>query len=111
MAFWQSFDFLFCGLCGTLLRFDSVRCATCPLCGFKRKAKEIAGKETWYSVDVEVESALEEVAMERPLLSTPCPKCGQLKVRYYSRQMRSADEGQTVFNECGGCGHNWSENT
>jgi hypothetical protein len=39
MAFWQSFDFLFCSTCGALLSSDSVRCATCPFCGFKCKAR------------------------------------------------------------------------
>jgi uncharacterized paraquat-inducible protein A len=84
MAFWQARDFLFCGVCGTLLKFDSVRSASCPLCGFKRKAKgrrlphlspckalgcvllaadafvlffygaDIEGKETRYTVTAEV---------------------------------------------------------
>jgi hypothetical protein len=39
MAFWQARDFLFCGVCGTLLDFDNVHYASCPLCGFKRMAK------------------------------------------------------------------------
>jgi hypothetical protein len=39
MAFWQARDFLFCGVCGTLLDFDNVNYASCPLCGFKRMAK------------------------------------------------------------------------
>lgn len=39
MAFWQARDFLFCGVCGTLLTFESVHSASCPLCGFKRDAK------------------------------------------------------------------------
>uniref|UniRef100_A0A453H732 DNA-directed RNA polymerase M/15kDa subunit domain-containing protein n=1 Tax=Aegilops tauschii subsp. strangulata TaxID=200361 RepID=A0A453H732_AEGTS len=53
MAFWQARDFLFCGVCGTLLDFNSHRYASCPLCGFKRKAKDIEGKETRYAVTAE----------------------------------------------------------
>lgn len=33
-----------------------------------------------------------------------CEKCGREEVRYYTLQLRSADEGSTVFYTCE-CGH------
>ncbi|EHA8587842.1 hypothetical protein COCNU_scaffold003371G000060 [Cocos nucifera] len=39
MGFCEARDFLFCGVCGTLLSFDSLDFAKCPLCGFKRAAE------------------------------------------------------------------------
>uniref|UniRef100_A0A0E0D5J9 Uncharacterized protein n=1 Tax=Oryza meridionalis TaxID=40149 RepID=A0A0E0D5J9_9ORYZ len=65
MAFWQARDFLFCGVCGTLLKFDSVRSASCPLCGFKRKAKDIEGKETRYTVTAESITSVGRVLREK----------------------------------------------
>jgi DNA-directed RNA polymerase I subunit RPA12 len=40
--FWKARDFLFCGVCGTLLDLDNIRHASCPLCGFKRLAKGLS---------------------------------------------------------------------
>ncbi|KAF0910252.1 hypothetical protein E2562_001440 [Oryza meyeriana var. granulata] len=125
MAFWQARDFLFCGVCGTLLTFDSVRSAFCPLCGFKRKAKEIEGKETRYTVTAEdirrelkldafvkLESALnEDTVVRRSMTIKLCPVCGHDQLEYYTKQLRSADEGQTVFYECPKCDHKFNENT
>ncbi|KAG2546463.1 hypothetical protein PVAP13_9KG035066 [Panicum virgatum] len=91
---WQARDFLFCGVCGTLLTFDSVRSASCPLCGFKRKAKEIEGKETRYIVtaeDIRRELKIdpfEEVLVQRPVITKSCPECNHSKAEYYSRQTR-----------------------
>ena len=41
----------------------------------------------------------------------PCPKCKHPELEYYTMQLRSADEGQTVFYECRKCGHAFSQNT
>lgn len=35
-----------------------------------------------------------------------CEKCGRDEVRYYTQQLRGADEGSTVFYECD-CGHKY----
>lgn len=42
----------------------------------------------------------------------PCPKCGHPEMSFYTMQLRSADEGSTVFYEClnKACGHKFSLN-
>eukprot|EP01027_Heterolobosea_sp_BB2_P006512 GEZU01009831.1.p1 GENE.GEZU01009831.1~~GEZU01009831.1.p1 ORF type:complete len:127 (-),score=20.22 GEZU01009831.1:175-555(-) len=40
-----------------------------------------------------------------------CPKCGHHELRFYTMQLRSADEGQTVFYNCPVCSHKFSTNT
>lgn len=35
---------------------------------------------------------------------TPCPECGAKEVRFTAVQLRSADEGSTIFYNCT-CGH------
>lgn len=39
-----------------------------------------------------------------------CPKCGHNEASFYTMQMRSADEGQTVFYTCTKCEHKWKQN-
>lgn len=46
----------------------------------------------------------------RATVEETCPKCGNLEMDYYTLQLRSADEGQTVFYECKKCGHKFSVN-
>ncbi|TPX15014.1 uncharacterized protein E0L32_004844 [Thyridium curvatum] len=38
-----------------------------------------------------------------------CPKCGRTEVRFSAVQLRSADEGTTVFFNCD-CGFRWNDN-
>jgi len=40
-------------------------------------------------------------------INQTCEKCGREKVRFYTQQLRSADEGSTVFYECA-CGYKYA---
>jgi len=46
-----------------------------------------------------------------PVVERTCPKCGYQKMSYAALQLRSADEGQTVFFTCLKCKHKESENS
>ncbi|KAL5218934.1 hypothetical protein ABZP36_019618 [Zizania latifolia] len=128
MAFWQARDFLFCSVCGTLLSFDSLRSASCPraLSAASSARPKIEGKETRYTVTDEdirrelkiepfviLESAPkeEDTVAKRAMVNETCPKCRNPQLEYYTKQLRSADEGQTVFYECPECRHKFSVNT
>ena len=38
-----------------------------------------------------------------------CFKCGSNKIFSIAKQVRSADEGMTLFSECRGCHNKWSD--
>jgi DNA-directed RNA polymerase I subunit RPA12 len=40
----------------------------------------------------------------------PCEKCGNPEVLYHEQQLRSADEGSTIFYTCPRCNHKWNTN-
>jgi DNA-directed RNA polymerase I subunit RPA12 len=46
----------------------------------------------------------------RSTVDEPCVKCGHVGLDFYTMQLRSADEGSTVFYECRACGHKWNQN-
>lgn len=48
---------------------------------------------------------------QRAVVNEECPKCKNPSMEYYTMQLRSADEGQTVFYECTKCSHKFSVNT
>ena len=43
-------------------------------------------------------------------INETCPRCGHNQLYYSTMQLRSADEGQTVFYECPKCHYIYSEN-
>lgn len=47
--------------------------------------------------------AKKEDADEGPVVERVCPKCGNDNMSYATLQLRSADEGQTVFYTCTKC--------
>ena len=55
--------------------------------------------------------ANKENEAEGPTVDRMCPKCGFDKMSYATLQLRSADEGQTVFFTCLKCKFKESENS
>ncbi|OIV98024.1 hypothetical protein TanjilG_12255 [Lupinus angustifolius] len=109
-------DFLFCNLCGTMLTVPSTAQAECPLCKTRRSLKGIRGKEISYTIsaeDIRRElgiNIIEEEKVQLSKVNKTCEKCGHNEAIFYTRQMRSADEGQTTFYTCTDCGHQFQEN-
>lgn len=67
---------------------------------------------TKYSTAASNDEAPEAVpAFTRAKVKERCPQCNHPEMSFYTMQMRSVDEGQTVFFECGKCGHTFSTNT
>jgi DNA-directed RNA polymerase I subunit RPA12 len=60
------------------------------------------------SEQLDEENAL--ASRTRATVDEDCPKCGHHGMEFYTLQLRSADEGQTVFYECTSCGHKYSQN-
>jgi DNA-directed RNA polymerase I subunit RPA12 len=64
----------------------------------------------WAKTDEEQEALRQSSEPTRATIEEPCIKCGHAEVGYYTVQLRSVDEGQTVFYECPSCKHTWSIN-
>ncbi|XP_047328510.1 DNA-directed RNA polymerase I subunit RPA12-like [Impatiens glandulifera] len=119
MAYCRQRDFMFCEMCGTMLSFNTVKYARCPLCKFKRNLKEISGKEIRYSISVadirrELGISTLEIHEEQKQqidYSKKCPKCNNEGMGFKSIQTRSADEGETQFYNCAKCGYSYKENS
>ncbi|XP_021897167.1 DNA-directed RNA polymerase I subunit RPA12 isoform X2 [Carica papaya] len=112
-------DFMFCNLCGTTLSLVSIGYAECPLCKFRRNAKDIIGREMSHTVSAEeirrelgislLDLGKAQTESEFPKIQRACEKCQHPELLYSTRQTRSADEGQTTYYTCPNCGHRFTE--
>jgi len=111
----------FCPSCGAILTLPSVGIIIyCKVCAAEMTLKDLMDKETNYSIeftplgtyqssqkkDKNDESELGQMDNERE-----CSKCGNVGMSYTTMQLRSADEGQTVFYICPKCKHREVENS
>lgn len=111
---------LFCENCGNLLNFDYKmdRHLTCNTCKFENKR---LNNENNFSVSVskynfssiwknKLHNEIDNFKVfqeggNKILVVQDCPNCESKEMIQYAMQMRSADEGSTVFIECQKCGY------
>uniref|UniRef100_H3CHE2 DNA-directed RNA polymerase subunit n=2 Tax=Tetraodon nigroviridis TaxID=99883 RepID=H3CHE2_TETNG len=103
-------DLNFCPECGNILPppglQDTVRC---PRCSFSIPVAEFDGQQIRSTVvlnPAEKSAAVveeEDSDLQGPVIDRRCVRCNKEGMVYHTRQMRSADEGQTVFFTCVHC--------
>ena len=133
-----AFAMSFCDTCGDLYRIEAAHGASaakgteglvaqCTSCGKVEnvvtalaggKTTRSSGGETFlFKFGIEPMNpdgtkfgAVTEVQRERAVVDEKCPKCEHKGLNFYTMQLRSVDEGQTVFYECPQCGYTFSQN-
>ncbi|XP_058799152.1 DNA-directed RNA polymerase I subunit RPA12 [Phymastichus coffea] len=109
----------FCPDCGSILPLlgdqGGVTCYACR----RNWGQEVFGDMamsytiTFNSKDtyVSAKEADNENKADGPVVDRKCPQCNNDKMSYATLQLRSADEGQTVFYTCTKCNFKESENS
>jgi len=109
----------FCPTCGALLpSLTSKGDVKCICCAFVVSSKLFDEKVIEYTVHFNSQensgSSKRKAGDEQadgPVIERKCPKCGHDQMSYAAIQLRSADEGQTVFFTCLKCKYKESENS
>ncbi|KAK1064992.1 DNA-directed RNA polymerase I core subunit rpa12 [Friedmanniomyces endolithicus] len=114
---------MFCTDCGSLLEANTGRKVQilCDVCGTynqdsSSKVMVTTSKPSAFpsTLRMKLRSDVREVSeAEKQIdasITETCAKCGCEEVRYYTQQLRSADEGSTVFYTCPQCGNKWNTN-
>uniref|UniRef100_A0A060T5E3 DNA-directed RNA polymerase subunit n=1 Tax=Blastobotrys adeninivorans TaxID=409370 RepID=A0A060T5E3_BLAAD len=116
---------IFCVACGNLL--DSVTDVSkdleCSQCKSTYPSKEYANLKvvtrsaenafpsTLKSKRSEVKTVLKNDEMgDGAIIKEKCPECGNDEMQYQTLQLRSADEGATVFYTCTKCKYRFRQN-
>lgn len=107
---------LFCPDCSSILNLpdtsDIIACFDCPFRASVTQLKDAINTQVKNYDTRDSAKVLDfNPTMRRATVQEPCPNCNYEELRFYTMQMRSVDEGQTVFYECEKCGHTYSTNT
>ncbi|XP_043200263.1 DNA-directed RNA polymerase I subunit RPA12-like [Amphibalanus amphitrite] len=112
----------FCDDCGAILPLPcGSSLVSCNVCKLQVDMADQLGKEVTYVIkfnDLDVytrgkEQSSDGAAAEAsgPVAEKTCPRCGHPEMSYATAQLRSADEGQTIFYTCPKCAYKFSENS
>lgn len=114
---WDS-DPDFCPSCGAILDLgNTVDYITCVVCKFQVAVSDIVHQEKTYTVHFVSPGTYQTKSKDDPAElgqmdnDRECSKCGNVGMSYTTMQLRSADEGQTVFYICPKCRHREVENS
>ncbi|KAG9397669.1 DNA-directed RNA polymerase, subunit C11/M/9 [Carpediemonas membranifera] len=104
----------FCPVCHMLLHITSFG-ASCVSCKYRMDFDDLGttGEEIRTKAHIKKEdlfAAVEHEQESQAIVEEECPKCGHNQCSFITMQMRSVDEGQTVFYTCLKCGYRWSVN-
>eukprot|EP01039_Chlorochromonas_danica_P004852 gene4852-5320_t len=108
----------FCPQCGSILDHPVADHVTCDCCLFSCKFADLqvaevvtrsapTPKPAWLVDEVEETNKDKK---KHAIIEEPCPKCAHPELYFYTMQLRSVDEGSTVFYECPKCTHKFSVN-
>uniref|UniRef100_A0A3B3Z841 DNA-directed RNA polymerase subunit n=2 Tax=Periophthalmus magnuspinnatus TaxID=409849 RepID=A0A3B3Z841_9GOBI len=108
----------FCPECGNVLPLPGMQdIVCCPRCSFSIPVTEFAGREILSTVVFNPEQSTmalqkdEDSELKGPVIDRRCSRCNKEGMIYHTRQMRSADEGQTVFFTCLHCRYQEKEDS
>lgn len=95
---------MFCE-CGALVFFpmlesEEIKCRRCSSTIVDPKIHPISISKTFKRQDERL-----DIKVKGARISMPCPRCGNKELLYNTAQLRSGDEGQTVFYTCEHCGY------
>ena len=108
---------MFCQTCGMLLRLESTRSTiTCQFCHTHTPVQSLVESDPFITkLELKSKDWLRDTEAadkaKRATIEHDCEKCGNNLMYFDSRQLRSVDEGQTVFYTCTKCGHTEAQNT
>lgn len=115
--------FPFCPQCGTIMEAPTEEWISCTYCPYQVNFAELSiaevttrsaptPKPSWVTDNEEGKTAAEDTVDKdkHARIEEPCPKCGHPELYFYTMQLRSVDEGSTVFYECVSCNHKFSQN-
>ena len=101
---------LFCKFCGTLVPITHTDVLTCPLCHQAFPSSAIEKSVMTVNVTKAQEDTKIGKGSGRTIINERCPECGKEGLYFTTAQIRSADEGQTIFYECIHCHYKYSQN-
>ena len=112
----------FCSACGSILDPPEDEWVKCTYCAHKCKFADMevpevvtksapSQKPAWVR---DIEDGGETVGpsegVTHATIEEPCPRCNHPELYFYTMQLRSVDEGSTVFYECPRCTYKFSVN-
>ena len=107
----------FCLRCDSILPLEITGNAViCKLCKLSHSYADLLNKEIHSSVIFNTRHeddnrSAENMENTDPMTDRKCPQCGNDGMSYTTRQLRGADEGQTVFYLCPVCKFQDNENS